>query len=402
MTLTFKLEDNHKLQESEKAIITSSSYEEKTRLLVLRDLLRLNWALETSSSAVVLTPPPTYDRDVVRLSMSHRRAETIEKNSNFISRIEPLARSYLASGTQVLNAEIRPSIEICTSQLQNDLFRYFRYHWSSPSSEYVGRRIRVLIRDESIQKRPIIGIAALGSSIIHIPERDLWIGWSKEQRTQNIIYTMDAYVLGALPPYNLLLGGKLVSYIVASNEMRSLYQAKYRNAVTLSQKRKASRLACLFTTSLFGKSAQYNQISYNNRRLYKPIGYTKGYGTLHLSNETFSAMRDLLEARGIEVSNKFGDGPSWAMRLIRTVGDILDFDSDFLLQHSFKREIYAVPFASNYKEFLKGERKRLTYLDNPMQDMVNFWKVRWLPKRKTRNDVIAAVKAFEPRSFSIA
>ncbi len=400
--LAFKLEERNKLLKSDGVFVASSSHEERTRLLILRDLLRLNWTLEASSNGVALTPPETYDRDVVRLSMSHRRAEVIEKNSKFISRIEPLARSYLASGIQVLNAEIRPSIEICNSQLQNDLFRYFRYHWSSPSSEYVGRRIRVLIRDESIQGRPIIGIAALGSSIIHIPERDKWIGWSKEQRTQNIIYTMDAYVLGALPPYSLLLGGKLVSYIVASNEMRNLYQTKYRNAITLFQKRKASRLACLFTTSLFGKSTQYNQISYNHRRLYKPIGYTKGYGTLHLSNETFSAMRDLLEAKGIEVSSKFGDGPSWAMRLIRTVGDILDFDSDFLLQHSFKREIYAVPFASNYKEFLKGERERLTYLDNPMQDMVDFWKARWLPKRRNRGDIIAAVKAFEPRSFLIA
>lgn len=400
--LTFRLDEQTKLFEAQNGLITSSSHEEKTRLLILRDLLRLNWLLEASPKGLTLTPPETYDRDIVRMSMSHRRAEIIKKNSKFISRIEPLARDHLASGIQVLDAEIRPKIEVCESKLQNDLFRYFRYYWSSPSSEYVGRRIRVLIRDESLKQRPIIGIAALGSSIIHIPERDDWVGWSKEQRTQNIIYTMDAYVLGALPPYNHLLGGKLVSYIMASNEIRKLYKAKYRNAVTLLQQRKASRLACLFTTSLFGKSTQYNQLSFKGRKLYRPIGYTKGYGTLHLSNETFSAMRELLEARGIEISNRFGDGPSWAMRLIREVGDILDFDSDFLLQHSFKREIYVAPFASNLKEFLKGEQQRLSYLDNPMDDMVDFWKIRWLSKRKTRGDVLAAVKGFDPNSFTIA
>jgi len=41
-----------------------------------------------------------------------------------------------------------------------------------------------------------------------IPARDTWIGWDRKARTRNLVYTMDAYVLGALPPYNHILGGK--------------------------------------------------------------------------------------------------------------------------------------------------------------------------------------------------
>ena len=64
--------------------------------------------------------------------------------------------------------------------------------------------------------QPVIGIAAIGSPIIHIPERDDFIGWDKETRTKNLIYTMDAYVIGAVPPYNYLLGGKLIAYLLTS------------------------------------------------------------------------------------------------------------------------------------------------------------------------------------------
>jgi len=47
-------------------------------------------------------------------------------------------------------------------------------------------------------------------------------------------------------------------------------------------------------------------------------------------------MAQLLREKNILVGYKFGDGPSWSMRVIRTAGDILGFDSNFLLRHSFK------------------------------------------------------------------
>src|SRR5436305_6758804 len=113
----------------------------------------------------------------------------------------------LASGEEVLRSAIKPVIEVCESKKQQDLFRILRYYWSSPYSEYVGRRIRLIMRDAALPSRPVIGIAALGSPIIHIPERDEWIGWDKVTRTKNLIYTMDAYVIGAIPLYKYLLGG---------------------------------------------------------------------------------------------------------------------------------------------------------------------------------------------------
>lgn len=50
--------------------------------------------------------------------------------------------------------------------------------------------------------------------------------------------------------------------MLASNEVREIYSAKYKDKVTNISKRKANRLACIFTTSLYGKSSQYNRIKF--------------------------------------------------------------------------------------------------------------------------------------------
>jgi len=335
-------------------LIETKDSEERVKLLLVRDLFRLNWSIEKSRNKLVISPPRYYNKEIIRQSMSVLRQEILRKNREWIEKHIDLAKNNLAQGKDVLKSEISPRIEICKTQKQHNLFRIFRYYWSSPYSEYVGRRIRLLIRDDGIGNSPIIGIAALGSSIIHIPDRDRWISWDKETRTNNIVYTMDAYVLGALPPYNYLLGGKLVSYILASNEVRKIYKEKYRRKMTIIRRRKASNLVCIFTTSLYGNSSQYNRLKFKNRLLYIPIGYTSGYGTLHISNKTFFAMQQLLEKRGVMETNRFGDGPNWRMRIIRSASDVIGFNSNILLQHSFRRGIYAVPLAKNFRSFLLG------------------------------------------------
>lgn len=369
--------------------------------MVVRDLLRLGWEMNFETSRALIKPPNTYNKQVVKDSMQMKRQESLTKNASWIKERTELAHQNLVDGGSVWKSSIEPRIEVCKAQKQFDTFRLFRYYWSSPYSEYVGRRIKLLIRDYALPSRPLIGIAALGSSIIHIPDRDEWIGWATKTRTKNLIYTMDAYVLGALPPYNYLLGGKLISYLIASNEVRDIYSRKYKGKVTNLSKRKANQLACIFTTSLYGKSSQYNRLKYEDKPLYVPIGYTKGYGTLHLTDETFAAMRDLLRSHNVLVTNKFGDGPLWRMRVIRTAAEILDFDADFLLKHSFSRKVYVVPLARNYKEFLNGQHVRLQHSNYPLTELVNYWKQRWLKGRKMNQIVKKNVFDFRATDFRI-
>ena len=382
-------------------LIETKDSEERVKLLLVRDLFRLNWSIEKSRNKLVISPPGYYNKEIIRQSMSVLRQEILRKNREWIEKHIDLAKNNLAQGKDVLKSEISPRIEICKTQKQHNLFRIFRYYWSSPYSEYVGRRIRLLIRDDGIDNSPIIGIAALGSSIIHIPDRDRWISWDKETRTNNIVYTMDAYVLGALPPYNYLLGGKLVSYILASNEVRKIYKEKYRRKMTIIRRRKASDWVCIFTTSLYGNSSQYNRLKFKNRLLYIPIGYTSGYGTLHISNETFFAMQQLLEKRGVMETNRFGDGPNWRMRIIRSASDVIGFNSNILLQHSFRRGIYAVPLAKNFRSFLLGKTDKPIYYNLPMRTLVKFWRERWLNMRKRNINVIDKILSFKPEDFGV-
>jgi len=403
--MSFELEISEETALRKKEIVEFSlkdkSPEERVKLLILRDLMNLGWDIKFGKKKIEVFPPESYDKETIKQAMSVKRKEILNANRQWIDKNIEFARKNLASGYDVMCSEIDPIIEVCETQKQMDLFRIFRYYWSSPYSDYVGRRIKLLIRDRALPNKPVIGIAALGSPIIHIPERDDFIGWDKNTRTRNLIYTMDAYVIGAMPPYNYLLGGKLISLLLASNEVRKIYQNKYKGKVTIIDKRVANSLVGIFTTSLYGKSSQYNRLKYKDNLLYKHIGYTKGYGTLHLSKETIQEMVKFLKSKNIDVNHRFGDGPSWVMRVIAAAGELIGFDSDFLLKHSFKRSIYFVPLAKNYREVLNGKCKRPKYYNYTKNELVKYWKERWLESRKRNSDVITNVLEFNPDDFTI-
>lgn len=385
------------------AINKNISLEERVTLLLVRDLVRIGWRLKSNSSkSFELVPPVNYEKNVIKEAMAYSRNETINRNAIWINKHMDLGRANLAVGKEVLRSNIIPRIEVCETEEQNDTFRIFRYYWSSSATDYVGRRIRFLVRDDGVNGSPVIGIAALGSSIIHIPDRDKWIGWDTKTRSNRIIYMMDAYVIGAMPPYNYLLGGKLVSYILASNEIRTIFKKKYAKTQTLINKRKASDLVLIMTTSLYGNnSSQYNRLTFGKSLLFQPIGTTSGYGSLHISHETFDSMRELANANGHNTSNRFGMGPNWRMRVIRTACNVLNLNSDAILKHSFQRGLYAVPVAINCKSFLKGESENLIYRNLPLKKLVNHWRNRWFNMRKQNHLVMQKVSDFYPKQFNI-
>ena len=58
-----------------------------------------------------------------------------------------------------------------------DVWRYFRLTWSNQYTSIPGRNMMFLVRDAAVPMHPVIGIGALGSPIVQINERDVWIGW---------------------------------------------------------------------------------------------------------------------------------------------------------------------------------------------------------------------------------
>jgi hypothetical protein len=198
---------------------------------------------------------------------------------------------------------------------------------------------------------------------------------------------MDAYVLGAVPPYNQLLGAKLVSLLATSNFIRQVFERRYKNTKSVILGRKFNgQLALVTTTSALGRSSILNRLTYEGKDVFQNVGFTEGYGHFHLANGTFEKFREYLCVCGDNEAEKyrFGSGPNYRMRVVRKVLEHLHLPAD-LLRHGVKRGVYVAPLASNSQAFLRGEVKALKLYNRPVRKLAEFWKCRWLLPRSFRD-----------------
>ena len=93
-----------------------------------------------------------------------------------------------------LTDSIKPYIQIAepgvrcneTGLLLSEIWRYFRHTWINEYKSLPGRSISILIRDAAAPNHPVIGIAALGSSVAQQTCRDEWIGWDGKKFIERI------------------------------------------------------------------------------------------------------------------------------------------------------------------------------------------------------------------------
>ena len=152
-----------------------------------------------------------------------QRREVLAKNLPFIETHGPALTDHFATGGQVDPTLIDPElVEVRAESLESRLFRLACLLWSIPVSQGFGRRLRFLVRDR--QNGCLIGLFALGDPVFNLSARDNWIGWTHEDRRERLVHVMDAYVVGAVPPYSQLMGGKLVAALMASTEVKQAYE----------------------------------------------------------------------------------------------------------------------------------------------------------------------------------
>jgi len=200
-------------------------------------------------------------KEKIRLLHSTQREETLLQSRQFVDTHGPKLIEHFASGTQIDPLSIDPElVEVTSKSFESSLFRFACLLWSVPVSRGFGRRLRFLVRDR--QNGCLIGLFALGDPVFNLSARDNWIGWTNEARKDRLVHVMDAYVVGAVPPYSQLIGGKLVAALMASKEVKKAYDRKYlgREAV-ISRKANRARLVLLTTTSALGRSSLYNRLS---------------------------------------------------------------------------------------------------------------------------------------------
>ena len=450
-----------------------------------------------------------------------------------------------------------------------DIWRYFRHTWSNQYRSTPGRTMAVLVRDRAAPMHPVIGIAALGSPVIQIKERDTWIGWhptaffenaieapsprlgewlrrivttaiseiytddliaedvvqlaelrnpspstlahlheyASEQRKLHHRYVRaqehkgngtprrgqdgdehwiakaqthlfrskralafaemlrarlvidrhlrptptsaqvaalladregkraalkilrkakadrvgiamtDITVCGAVPPYNAILGGKLVAMLAAGPEMVEAYRERYQEAESEIASSMAARpivrpaqLVFLGTTSLYGVcSSQYNRVRVPAERIggragdeirYRELGRSEAFGTSQYSSATVEALVKLVHHSngGQRVNSIFGEGASPKLRKVREGLEALRFPTEHLLRHGRCRIVYGVPLVRNTREFLLGLEDTPDYFfslsgADATATISVWWRERWLSRRIEQDPVLEEVEA---------
>lgn len=189
----------------------------------------------------------------------------------------------------------------------------------------------------------VIGLLFLASPVINLAVRDEYLGLSRDavERGGELRHYMDLSICVGLQPlawyWNL---GKLLAMIAPTlgTEVEDRYGDELRGIIT---------------TSLFGKGSQYN-------RVYKFLGYTKGYGHEHITDDMYMAMLDWMRREQVEIpSTRFGAGPNARMRRIAAFRRASGM-TNINLQHGYIRGVY-------YKE-------RVSYT---WRDAASIWYRRW-------------------------
>ncbi len=174
----------------------------------------------------------------------------------------PRLFTYFASGIEIQPESVTPVLgKIDAGTWQAELFRLASLTWSIPVSHGFGRRLRYLVWDN--HNRKLIGLIAIGDPVFNLAARDNLIDWNAQDRSARLVNIMDAYVLGAVPPYNSLLAGKMVACLVRTQEIFKDFRNTYGDSSgIISSKKKNARLIAVTTSSSMGRSSVYNRLKW--------------------------------------------------------------------------------------------------------------------------------------------
>lgn len=344
-------------------------------------------------------PPDRGDKSTLRALHSSAVEHRIERARKGLERHEQDLLGRLARPSEIdLSRFAVKLIPVQRKSSDELLFRWAALHWSIPVSSGYGRRLRFLIEDQANQK--LVGLIGLGDPVFSLRDRDSWIGWSAADRRQRLVHVADAFVLGAVPPYSALLGGKLAAMLAASNEVQIAWREKYGGRESLiSGDTHDGRLAMITTASALGRSSIYNRLNFGGSLLFRPVGFTKGSGDFHFSD----GLHGVITSYALEHCMPSAKDPRWGTgfrnrrEIVKKALKSLGLPTD-LMYHGVERQLFVVPMATNSRRFLRGKDGSLDAIDRPAQVLVEHFKNRWMLPRASRSN---AYKDFDPNSWKL-
>lgn len=248
------------------------------------------------------------------------------------------------------------------------------------------------------------------------------------QKTKHIGSSMlELNVCGAIPPYNEILGGKLVALLATSPQVVHDYKERYKNKKSEIASRikgsdvyRPADLVYIGTTSLYYVgSSQYNRLKipkeiFNSKDdiRWEKIGTTEGFGTLHISKATTQALDEATSEGYSKINHVFGEGSSPKMRLlimgIRQLLESNNEDSKDLSKHSMARIVYGMCLASNTKEYLLGKSEKPDYYmdvrkyKDGTNKIIDYWRDRWLASRLNYEPIYNRIRNFKKTNLRVS
>lgn len=248
------------------------------------------------------------------------------------------------------------------------------------------------------------------------------------QKTKHIGSSMmELNVCGAIPPYNEILGGKLVALLAVSPQVVHDYKERYQNKSSEIASRlkgepvyRPADLVYIGTTSLYYVgSSQYNRLKLPKEIfesdydvIWKQLGMTIGFGTMHISKATTMSLTEATSDDFNRINHVFGEGASPKMRLltmsIRELLESTNEDSKDFSKHAMSRIVYGACLAKNTFNYLMGIDSEPEYYAD-MSDyekgtytIINYWQNRWLRSRLAYEPIYDRIQKFDKQSFLVS
>lgn len=282
---------------------------------------------------------------------------------------------------------------------------------------------------------------AIGDLIKTDDFNEIWIDFCKSevgnsairsalvaQKTKHIGSSlMELNVCGAIPPYNEILGGKLVALLAISPQVVHDYKERYAEKASEIASRlkgvpvcRPADLVYVGTTSLYYVgSSQYNRLKIPGKVfgsdfdiVWKKLGMTIGFGTMHISKATTMSLTEATSDGFNRINHVFGEGASPKMRLltmsIRELLESTNEDSKDFSKHAMSRIVYGACLAENTFDYLLGNDQEPKYYTDMTdyvsgtQKIIDFWRNRWVKSRLNYELIYQRMRDFDKQGFLVS
>lgn len=198
---------------------TNQALKAKVSASLLRDLLKIGWEVKVTAHHLYVRPPThatpadrknlirqqlLYARDDQLSESSHRRfiftmerptkysmsrpvTDLIADGRRLFEQLRPIAALPRETRAQALRHVCQPYLQLVTEGRDAhtnlrllDIWRYFRHSWATRYRSSPGRNLFYLVRDAAQPNHPVIGITALGNTVMQLTPRDNVLGWTLE------------------------------------------------------------------------------------------------------------------------------------------------------------------------------------------------------------------------------